>query len=148
MAALKKVDRDGLVESLVIERTRNKLGRVSATLALEVPEDLVRHDDMGATRVADALRAKAGLGIEGAILVTNPVPAAHAIAAEDIDALIDEAVISMNRLGITGKATTPYLLAAIAERSGGRSLDTNIELVVNNAAVAADIAVSYQGGAD
>mgnify|MGYP001814788908 FL=1 len=101
-----------------------------------------------AAAVADALRAKTGLGIEGAILVTNPVPAAHAIAAEDIDALIDEAVISMNQLGITGKATTPYLLAAIAESSGGRSLDTNIELVVNNAAVAADIAVSYQGGAD
>ena len=101
-----------------------------------------------AAAVADALRAKTGLGIEGAILVTNPVPAAHAIAAEDIDALIDEAVISMNKLGITGKATTPYLLAAIAERSGGRSLDTNIELVVKNAAVAADIAVSYQGGAD
>jgi pseudouridine-5'-phosphate glycosidase len=100
-----------------------------------------RVDD--AADVSAALHAKAGLGIDGAILVTNPVPEAHALAPAEIDALINEAIVSMNERGITGKATTPYLLAAIAERSGGRSLDANIELVVNNAALAADIAVAY-----
>lgn len=95
-----------------------------------------------AAEIADALRQKIQLGIDGAILVTNPVPAAHALAPAEIDALIDEAIAAMNKRGITGKATTPYLLAAIAERSGGRSLAANIELVVNNAALAADIAVA------
>lgn len=96
-----------------------------------------------AAEVADALQAKSALGLDGAILVTNPVPAAHAMQNTEIDALIDDAILAMNRRGITGKATTPYLLAAIADNSGGRSLETNIELVVNNAAVAADIAVAY-----
>ena len=49
----------------------------------------------------------------------------------------------MQQLGITGKETTPFLLARIAERTEGRSLDTNIELVLNNARVAAEIAVEY-----
>lgn len=96
-----------------------------------------------AAEVADALRVKADLGIAGAILVTNPVPEAHALEPAEIDTLIDDAVAEMNRRGITGKATTPYLLAAIADKSGGRSLATNIELVVNNAALAADIAAAY-----
>ena len=98
--------------------------------------------------VADALRAKVRLGVDGAILVTNPVPEAHAMPTAEIDALIDEAIRAMNTHGITGKATTPYLLAAIAENSEGRSLDTNIELVVSNARVAADIAVAYSSHAD
>ena len=105
-----------------------------------------RVDD--AAEVAAALQAKAELDIDGAILVTNPVPEAHALAPAEINELIDEAIVSMNRRGITGKATTPYLLAAIAERSGGRSLEANIELVVNNAALAADIAVAYGQSAE
>ena len=97
--------------------------------------------------ISDALRQKVRLGIDGAILVANPVPEAHAIPHAEIDALIDEAISTMNRQGITGKSTTPYLLAAIAENSRGRSLDTNIELVVNNARLAADIAVAFSGDA-
>ncbi|MDA0680760.1 MAG: pseudouridine-5'-phosphate glycosidase [Proteobacteria bacterium] len=93
--------------------------------------------------IAAALRCKFDLGINGAILVTNPVPDEHALNGKEIDQLIDEAITEMNKLGITGKATTPFLLARIAERTNGRSLDTNIELVLNNAKLAANIALEY-----
>jgi len=92
---------------------------------------------------AAALQAKVALGVVGAILVTNPVPTEHALEASEINNLIDEAIIAMNEQGITGKDTTPYLLARIAEQSGGKSLDANIALVINNARVAAEIASEY-----
>ena len=92
---------------------------------------------------ATALQAKYDLGIDGAILVTNPVPEEHAMAPEEIDGIIDEAIAEMNERGITGKETTPFLLARIAERTEGRSLNANIELVLNNARLAAQIAVDY-----
>jgi len=100
-----------------------------------------RLDD--AADIAAALRAKDELGLHGAILVTNPVPAEHALPPDEIDGYIDEALAAMQAAGITGKATTPYLLARIAERTGGRSLDANIELVLNNARLAADVAVAF-----
>jgi pseudouridine-5'-phosphate glycosidase len=98
-------------------------------------------DDTNAA--AAALRTQYDLGIDGAMLVTNPVPAENAMEREEIDGIIDEAIAEMNERGITGKETTPFLLARIAERTGGRSLDANIELVLNNAALAADIASAY-----
>ena len=100
-----------------------------------------RVDDTNAA--AAALRTQYDLGIDGAMLVTNPVPAENAMEREEIDGIIDEAIAEMNERGITGKETTPFLLARIAERTGGRSLDANIELVLNNAALAADIASAY-----
>ncbi|MGI9262957.1 MAG: pseudouridine-5'-phosphate glycosidase [Woeseiaceae bacterium] len=98
--------------------------------------------DDGAAAAA-ALRAKMQLGVDGAILVTNPVPEKHALEASEINRLIDAAIIAMDEEGVTGKDTTPYLLARIAEKSGGQSLDANIALVINNARVAAGIAVEY-----
>ena len=71
------------------------------------------------------------------------MPAEHALDPGEIDAVIDEALRLMNRKGVVGKATTPFLLSRIAEETEGRSLDANIELVVNNARIAARIAVSY-----
>jgi pseudouridine-5'-phosphate glycosidase len=77
------------------------------------------------------------------MIVAVPIPVEHALKGEEIDAVIDEAIIEMQRQGITGKDTTPFLLARIAECTGGRSLDANIELVKNNAGVAAEIAVQF-----
>jgi len=94
-------------------------------------------------QIAAALHAKYGLGIDGAVLVTNPVPAEHAIDREEIERFIEEAITDMNRRGITGKDTTPFLLARIADRTEGRSLNANIELVLNNARLAANIANEY-----
>lgn len=96
-----------------------------------------------AAEAAAAIHAKFALGIDGAVLVTNPVPADFALDAAEIETLIENAIREMNELGITGKDTTPFLLARIADDSGGRSLAANIELVVNNAKIAACIAAEY-----
>ena len=92
---------------------------------------------------AKALHAKYDLGIDGAVLITNPVPEEYALNSADIDQTIAEALVEMDKRGITGKDTTPFLLGRIAEQTGGESLDTNIELVLNNAKLAAEIAVEY-----
>lgn len=76
-------------------------------------------------------------------MITNPVPEIYALDPNDINNTIEEAITEMEKLGITGKKTTPFLLSRIAERTGGESLDTNIKLVLNNAKLAARIAVEY-----
>jgi pseudouridine-5'-phosphate glycosidase len=99
---------------------------------------------------AKAIHAKFGLGLDGAMIIGNPVPEADALASAEIDGVIETAIDEMNEKGITGKETTPFLLARIAERTEGRSLDANIALIINNARVAAEIAAAYSrlGGRD
>ena len=91
--------------------------------------------------IADAIDTKRSLGLNGGMVIANPIPEQYALTNDEIDGVIDEAITEMNRRGITGKATTPFLLARIAEQTGGRSLDANIQLVLNNARLAAAIAV-------
>ena len=98
-----------------------------------------------AEEVAAAMRSKWDLGLEGGLVVAAPVPEASALTREEIDGVIDEALAEMQRQGITGKDTTPFLLASIAERTGGRSLEANIQLVINNARIAAAIAAEFAG---
>lgn len=81
----------------------------------------------------------------GGVLLANPIPAEAEIPAAEITPHIEAALADMTRLGVTGKATTPYLLGRIAEITGGRSLSANIALVKNNAAVAAQVAAAYCG---
>lgn len=95
------------------------------------------------TEAAAAISAKRQLGLGGGMVIANPVPLEHSLDSAEVDKVIDEAISDMNRQGITGKATTPFLLARIAERTSGRSLSTNIQLVLNNARLAAQIAVRY-----
>ncbi|MGI9203741.1 MAG: pseudouridine-5'-phosphate glycosidase, partial [Woeseiaceae bacterium] len=104
------------------------------------PVDYRVDDSMDAAR---AVRTKIKLGIDGAVLVTNPVPQEHALDGAEIDGTIALAISEMNKLGVTGKETTPFLLAKIAEETGGESLQANIELVLNNARLAAEIALHY-----
>ena len=96
-----------------------------------------------AQAAAAAMRAKFELGIDGALLVTNPVPEKYALDPDEIDGTIRDAIKEMNRRGITGKNTTPFLLARIADETAGDSLNANIELVLHNAEVAARIAHAY-----
>jgi pseudouridine-5'-phosphate glycosidase len=96
-----------------------------------------------AAEVAKAMRLKWDIGLQGGMVVGVPVPEQHALAGNEIDTVIDAAIIEMQRQGITGKDTTPFLLARIAERTGGRSLDTNIALVKNNAKIATEIAIAF-----
>lgn len=92
--------------------------------------------------VAAAISTKRDLGLQGGMVIAVPVPEEYALANNEIDGVINDAIIEMNRQGITGKDTTPFLLATIAERTGGRSLETNIQLVMNNARVASEIAAA------
>ena len=77
------------------------------------------------------------LGMRGGILVGNPIPDEYSMDPAVIDPAIDEAIRQCNELGIKGKATTPFLLAKVKELTGGDSLDSNIQLVFNNARIAA-----------
>jgi pseudouridine-5'-phosphate glycosidase len=100
-----------------------------------------RVDD--AAGVASALHAKWTLGLRGGMVIAAPVPEAHALDPDEIETVIAEAIGDMQQRGITGKATTPFLLSRIAEKTAGRSLAANIELAVNNARVAARISRAY-----
>ncbi len=90
--------------------------------------------------VAAAFRAKLDMGLKGGMLVTNPIPEEYSMDPAVINRAIDEAVAEANRLGIKGKQTTPFLLAKIKDITGGDSLASNIHLVYNNAALAAQVA--------
>ena len=91
--------------------------------------------------VAEFLDTQFALGL-GGVLIGNPIPEADAMDAPYIAAMIEQALADADAAGISGKATTPYLLQRIFELTGGRSLVSNIALVKNNARVAAEIAVA------
>lgn len=90
--------------------------------------------------IAEMINAKNMLGLSGGILITNPIPEEYEMDEKIINSAIDEAIEEMNKLGIKGKETTPYLLAKIKEITHGDSLDSNIKLVYNNCLLASLIA--------
>ena len=91
-------------------------------------------------QLAEAFHVKRELGLRGGMLVTNPIPEEYSMDADVINKAIDEAVEEAKEQGIHGKATTPFLLAKIKDITGGDSLAANIQLVYNNAKLAADTA--------
>ena len=91
--------------------------------------------------VAAAFVAKKELGMAGGMLLTNPIPEQYAMDDKVINNAIDQAIKESVEQGIKGKATTPFLLARVVELTGGDSLESNIQLVYNNAKVAAQTAV-------
>ena len=93
--------------------------------------------------LAAAFKTQNDLGFRGGMLVTNPIPEAYAMPLDVINKAIDQAISECNEKGIHGKETTPFLLARVAELTGGNSLASNIRLVYNNAALAARTAVIY-----
>jgi pseudouridine-5'-phosphate glycosidase len=86
------------------------------------------------------IRAMQDLELGGGIIIANPVPEEYALSMEYMNEMIEEAVRAADKEGIKGKKLTPYLLNKIKELTGGKSLKANIELVKNNARVAAKIA--------
>ncbi|MBY0238512.1 MAG: pseudouridine-5'-phosphate glycosidase [Burkholderiaceae bacterium] len=86
------------------------------------------------------IHTKWQLGLKGGIVVSAPVPADEAMPKEEIDAIIAQALNEARDQGVTGKKVTPFLLARIKQLTSGRSLDTNIALVKNNARVGAKLA--------
>ena len=93
--------------------------------------------------LAKMFKAQNELGYKGGMLVTNPIPEEYAMDKEVIDAAIETALRESLEQGIKGKDTTPFLLAKVVELTGGNSLESNIQLVLNNARVAAQTAVEY-----
>lgn len=93
--------------------------------------------------IAAVLKAKWELGLKGGVLVANPIPAEFAMDKAVIDAAIEKAVQEATDLGIKGKEVSPFLLGRVKDLTGGDSLESNIQLVLNNAALAARIAVSF-----
>ena len=93
--------------------------------------------------LASAFKASQDMGLKGGMLVTNPIPEEYSMSPEVINAAIDQAIAECKAKGIHGKETTPFLLARVAEITGGDSLASNIRLVYNNAKVAAQTAAAY-----
>jgi pseudouridine-5'-phosphate glycosidase len=97
-----------------------------------------------AAEIAAVLKAKWGMGLQGGMVIANPIPEEFAMPREAIDLAIEQALQEAAQQGIAGKESTPFLLARVCEITGGDSLASNIQLVLNNARLASAIAVAYQ----
>lgn len=96
-----------------------------------------------AAEIAKLLKTKWDLNLKGGILITNPIPKDSELDYEIMNKAIEKAIIEEKKLGIKGKESTPFLLGKVKELTGGLSLKANIELVYNNAKLAAKIANHY-----
>jgi pseudouridine-5'-phosphate glycosidase len=94
-----------------------------------------------AAELAQAMKIKWDLGLNGGLVVANPIPAQYEMDSATINTAIEEALKQAEAEGVKGKETTPYLLAKVKELTGGDSLDSNIQLVYNNARLGAELAV-------
>ena len=93
--------------------------------------------------IAELLYAKWSLGLTGGVVIANPIPKKYSMDSKMMKEVIDQALHQAKEDGIKGKETTPYLLAKVKEVTHGESLDANLELVYNNARLAAQIALEY-----
>ena len=91
-------------------------------------------------QIAQAQKMRTAMGLPGGQLVANPIPADAEILQSEIEPIIDQALKESEAQGVSAKAVTPFLLQRIFELTNGRSLDSNIALVLNNAQLAAEIA--------
>lgn len=103
----------------------------------------VDYEMKDAAEVASVIKAKRDFGLDGGVLVTNPIPVVYSMEPGVINRAIEEAIQEMDSAGIKGKECTPFLLAKVKEITAGKSLDSNIQLVYNNAIVGAAIAKEY-----
>ncbi len=97
-----------------------------------------------ATEIAKAHKMRARLGLPGGQLIANPIPANAEIVRAELEPVIERALQDAQTHGIIGKSVTPYLLQRVYELTEGRSLTANIALVLNNAALAAQIACEME----
>lgn len=102
----------------------------------------IRADEPGV--IAESLKAKWDLKIDGGAVIANPIPEEHVMPASEINAVIAKALQEADEKGIHGKDVTPFLLGKVKELTAGKSLEANIELVKHNARVGTAIAKAYQ----
>ncbi len=95
---------------------------------------------------AALVRAHRALGLPGAIVLAQSVPAAEAVAGAELEAAVAAALADAHAAGIVGKAITPFLLDHVRQSTGGRSLVANAALIVANSRLAAEVAVVLVGG--
>lgn len=93
--------------------------------------------------IARMLSVKWTLGLAGGVIIANPIPARYSMEPAEIGAAIEAALVAAAAGGVKGKEVTPFLLGKVKELTGGESLESNIELVLNNARLAAAIAVAF-----
>ena len=115
----------------------------------ELPAFYTRHSGFGVDyridtpeELAAAFQAKIACGLKGGMLVTNPIPEEYSMDADVINAAIEKALSEADKKGVHGKQCTPFLLAKVKDLTGGDSLAANIQLVLNNARLAALTAVA------
>ena len=96
-----------------------------------------------AQEIAEILRTKWDLSLDGGVLVTNPIPVAFELETGVMNDAINQAIIEADNNKISGKKITPYLLSKVNEITQGKSLEANIKLIQNNADLAAKIALHY-----
>lgn len=96
-----------------------------------------------AEEIASLLHSKWTMGLEGSVLIANPLPAGQEIPANIMEAHILTALDAAEKQQVKGKAVTPFLLKYLADHTGGESLESNIALILNNASLGAKIAVAY-----
>ena len=96
-----------------------------------------------ACEMAKIIKAKRDNNLVGGILLTNPIPTEYEMPKDVIDNAINTALKKMDKQGVKGKECTPFLLKTIVELTGGDSLESNIRLVLNNAAVGSEVAKEY-----
>lgn len=118
----------------------------------EFPAFFTRHSGLevdvrldGPKAIAEVMHTKWTMGLGGGLVIANPIPEEASLPKKWIDAVIDQAVSEAAGRGISGKDITPFLLSRIEQLSKGKSLVANIELVLNNVALAAKVARAYQG---
>ena len=93
--------------------------------------------------IAEILKTKWNLSIDGGVLVTNPIPVGFELETSIMNEAINQAIVEADNENITGKKITPFLLSKVNEITQGKSLDANIKLIQNNADLAAKIALHY-----
>ena len=100
----------------------------------------VDYNIKNAKEAAEAAKAQWELGLQGGILLTNPIPESDSMDEEKINSAIEKALVEAEEKGIHGKETTPFLLSKVLEVTEGKSLEANIALVKNNARLGAEVA--------
>lgn len=91
--------------------------------------------------IAEIMKVKWGLGLNGGLVIANPIPEADAMNELEMNEMIDQALVHAEEEGISGKEITPFLLSMIKELTGGKSLAANIALVKHNAEIGAKLAM-------
>jgi len=102
------------------------------------------HTCQSAAEIALVIKTKWNLNLKGGAVIANPIPKEYAMNEDYINQTIEKALLKAKDLGIKGKDTTPFLLAEIKEQTEGKSLESNIQLVYNNARVGAELAIEIE----